>query len=63
MGTELAAAAVSGSLAAVISGVSAWFASRAARNSRPVANGFAEHVKNELAYLRQRLDSHIDTCR
>ena len=53
-------AAMSGAIAAVISGISAYFSAKAAKNSRPVANGFTGHVTNELRYLRERLDKHLD---
>ena len=52
-------AALSGTLAALISGVSAYFSMKAARNSQPVETGFI-HVKTELQYLRERIDRHID---
>lgn len=45
---------------AAISGVSAVFAAKAAKNSKPVSNGFTKHVMEELRGIRQRLDSHID---
>lgn len=60
-------AAVSGSLAAIISTISAYLAAKAVKQTRPVSNGFAgnvlaslEHMKSELHYLRQRVDSHVD---
>ena len=53
-------AALSGTVAALISGISAYFSMKAAKNSQPVANGFTNHVRGELQYLRERLDRHME---
>ncbi len=45
--------------AATISGVSAIFAARAEKNSRPVSNGFAEEVLGDLRELRRMLFEHL----
>ena len=54
-------AALSGAVAAVISSIGAIYAARAAKNSKPVSNGFTVHVMDELRAIRARLDSHIDS--
>lgn len=54
-------AALSGTIAAAVSAVGALFAAKAAKNSKPVANGFTSEVLKELRYLRSRIDTHIDT--
>ena len=54
-------AALSGAVAAVISSIGAIYAARAAKNSKPVSNGFTGHVMDELRAIRIRLDSHIDS--
>ena len=53
-------AALSGVVAPLISAIGAYFSVKAAKNSKPVANGFTGHVTNELRYLRERLDKHLD---
>mgnify|MGYP006300362703 CR=1 FL=1 len=54
-------AAASGALAALISTVGAVYASRAARNSKPVSNGFAAGVNTKLDALTAHLeDVHKD---
>ena len=45
--------------AATISGVSAIFAARAEKNSRPVSNGFAAEVLGDLRELRRMLFTHL----
>ena len=45
--------------AATISGVAAIFAARAEKNSRPVANGFAEEVLHDLRELRKLVFQHL----
>lgn len=45
--------------AATISGVAAIFAARAEKNSRPVSNGFAEEVLNDLREVRKMLFEHL----
>ena len=45
--------------AATISGVSAIFAARAEKNSRPVSNGFAEEVLTDLRELRRMVFEHL----
>lgn len=52
-------AAISGSLAAFISAVGVYWAHKAAKNSKPVSNGFAEKVIGDLAYLRGAIDEHL----
>jgi hypothetical protein len=49
-------AALAAVTSAIISGYSGVKAKRAERNSRPVANGFAEGVKTSL----KGLESHLD---
>lgn len=53
-------AALSGAVAAAISSIGLYFSAKAAKNSKPVSNGFTKHVMEELRGIRQRLDSHID---
>lgn len=57
---EVVEAVLSGSVAALVSGVSAYFSMKAASNSKPVSNGFTGHVMTELRYLRSRLDTHME---
>lgn len=52
-------AALSGSLAALISAVGVYWSHKAAKNSKPVSNGFAEKVIGDLAYLRGAMDEHL----
>ena len=51
--------AVAGSLAALISTLSVYWAHRAAKNTKPVSNGFADQVRSDLAYIRGALDEHL----
>lgn len=53
-------AVVTGIASVASASVSAMFAFRASRNSKPVANGFTQHVRDELRYLRERQDAHLD---
>lgn len=53
-------AIVAGTLNLTATTVAAYFALRASRFSRPVGNGFTEHVKEELRYLRERHDQHLE---
>jgi hypothetical protein len=46
-------AAVAGLGAAIVAAVSAIYAAKAERNSRPVSNGFANYVKEHLAEIRE----------
>lgn len=48
---------------ATISGLAAVFAARAMRYSKPTGNGFANEVRHELRYIRDRLDRHMDNHR
>ena len=52
-------AAFSGAVAAAISLIGTFWAHRAARNSKPVSNGFADSVRADLAYIRGQLDEHV----
>ena len=45
-------AALAGLGASIVAAVSAMYAARAERNSRPVSNGFADYVRNHLADIR-----------
>jgi hypothetical protein len=47
-------------VAAAISAVAAMYAARAEKNSRPVSNGFANHVLTSLDRIEQNLDKHIN---
>ena len=47
-------------LAAFISGIAAVKASRAAKNTKNVSNGFADGVLGALYRIETRLDAHID---
>lgn len=47
-------------LAAGISGIAAVKAGKAARNTKNVANGFADSVMGTLYRIETRLDAHID---
>ena len=51
--------ALAGSLAALISSVGVYFAHRAAKNTKPVSNGFANKVLEDLHYLRGAFDEHL----
>lgn len=44
----------------LIAGYSAIKAAQAAKNSKPVSNGFASGVMRSLERIEKRLDSHID---
>lgn len=46
-------------LAACISAYAAVKAAKAEKNSRPVSNGFAEHVITDLREIRQMLFQHV----
>ena len=46
-------------IAAAISGYAALMASKAERNSRPVANGFTDYVITDLREIRRLLLDHI----
>jgi len=46
-------------LTASISALAVIFAAKAEKNSRPVSNGFTEHVIDELQALRQMLFDHV----
>lgn len=46
-------------LTASISALAVIFAAKAEKNSRPVSNGFTEHVIAELQALRQMLFDHV----
>lgn len=43
-----------------IAGIAALFAARAEKNSRPVSNGFADHVRQDLKEIRTMLIKHIE---
>ena len=43
-----------------IAGIAAVFAARAEKNSRPVSNGFADHVRQDLKEIRTMLIKHIE---
>ena len=43
-----------------IAGIAALFAARAEKNSRPVSNGFADHVRQDLKEIRIMLIKHIE---
>ena len=46
-------------IAAAISGYAAYMASKAEKNSRPVANGFTNYVLTDLREIRKSLLDHI----
>ena len=46
-------------LAAIISAFAALKASKAEKNSRPVANGFTGYVLDDLREIRQSLSKHL----
>jgi hypothetical protein len=46
-------------ITASISAIAVIFAAKAEKNSRPVSNGFTEHVIDELQALRQMLFDHV----
>ena len=52
-------AALGGVVAALISSVGAVYAARAAKNSKPVSNGFANNVQASLARIEKRIDEHL----
>ena len=58
-GVEVRVAIITGVFALLVAGISGWFSYQAARNSRPVANGFTQHVRDELKYLREQHDLHM----
>ena len=43
-----------------IAGIAALFAARAEKNSRPVSNGFADGVRQDLREIRSMLIKHIE---
>jgi hypothetical protein len=43
-----------------IAGIAAIYAARAEKNSRPVSNGFADHVREDLKEIRTMLIKHIE---
>ena len=43
-----------------IAGIAALFAARAEKNSRPVSNGFVDHVRQDLKEIRTMLIKHIE---
>lgn len=43
-----------------IAGIAALFAAKAEKNSRPVSNGFADHVRQDLKEIRTMLIKHIE---
>lgn len=57
---EIAVALIMGVCSVVSASVSAVFAYRASRNSRPVANGFTSSVTGSLVRIENRLDSHLE---
>lgn len=42
-----------------IAGIAALFAAKAEKNSRPVSNGFASHVREDLKEIRSMLVDHL----
>lgn len=46
-------------IAALISGIAAYYAAKAEKNSRPVSNGFTAEVKQDLRELRDLLTTHL----
>jgi len=46
-------------IAAAISGYAAYMASKAEKNSRPVANGFTNYVLTDLREIRKSLLDHL----
>lgn len=53
-------AAFSGVLAAAVSTLGLYFSAKAAKNSKPVSNGFADHVIGSLDRIEARLDRHLE---
>jgi hypothetical protein len=47
-------------IAASISGVAVYFAAKAEKNSRPVSNGFASGVREDLKEIRSLVIRHIE---
>lgn len=45
--------------AATVSGIAAIFAAKAEKNSRPVSNGFAQEVLNDLVEVKKMLYRHL----
>jgi hypothetical protein len=45
--------------AATISSIAAIFAAKAEKNSRPVSNGFAEGIRNDVREIRSLLIEHL----
>jgi len=45
--------------ASAVSGIAAIYAAKAEKNSRPVSNGFAKDVKDDLREIRAMLIEHI----
>lgn len=50
---------LAGAVASLISTIGAVYAARAARHSKPVANGFTKLVTESLARIESRLDDHL----
>jgi hypothetical protein len=46
-------------VAAIISGVAAYYAAKAEKNSRPVGNGFTNEIRDDLKELRELLTTHL----
>ena len=42
-----------------IAGVAAVYAARAEKNSRPVSNGFAKEVTEDLREIRRQMNEHL----
>lgn len=51
--------AFSGAVAAAISAIGVFWSHKAAKNSKPVSNGFAAKVLEDLHYLRGAFDQHL----
>jgi branched-subunit amino acid permease len=58
--SDAAVMAVGSVIVASISALGLIQSSKAAKNSKPVSNGFAEGVRTDLREIREMLFSHID---
>lgn len=58
MGETITAIAMIAS--STIAGIAALYAAKAEKNSRPVSNGFADHVREDLKEIRTMLIKHIE---
>lgn len=57
--TDTLITVIGGIISASIAGVAAVFAAKAEKNSRPVSNGFAKEVLEDLREIRKTVTEHL----